>query len=117
VKYLVGEDFEVNRFRQALLQSNQRAMRYIALVSAFMAAFTFVQFAVYSLGIFLGKEVLRWNLASQKYQPSDIIGTFFCVVSGGSAFGQISPILKNIAEGKEAFKELMQLVNRKKTLV
>jgi hypothetical protein len=47
--------------------------------------------------MFLGKEVLIWNLSSGKYAPSDIIGTFFCVVSGGSAFGQISPILKNIA--------------------
>lgn len=82
------------------MKGNERAIRYIALVSAFLAAFTFVQFGIYSLGIFLGKEILVWNLDSGKYTPSDIIGTFFCVVSGGSAFGQISPILKNIAEGK-----------------
>ena len=55
VKCLVGEAFEVHRFKQALLQSNHRAIRYIALVSAFMAAFNFVQFGVYSLGMFLGK--------------------------------------------------------------
>ena len=55
VKCLVGEAFEVRRFKQALLQSNHRAIRYIALVSAFMAAFNFVQFGVYSLGMFLGK--------------------------------------------------------------
>jgi hypothetical protein len=50
--------------------------------------------------MFLGKEILIWNIDTGKYSPADIIGTFFCVVSGGSAFGQISPILKNLAEGK-----------------
>ena len=39
------------------------------------------------------------------------------MVSGGSAFGQISPILKDIAQGKEAFKQLIQFFNRRKTLV
>lgn len=66
--------------------------------------------------MWLGKWVLIWNLESHKYSAADIVGTFFCVVSGGSAFGQISPILKNLAEGKESFKDLMSLVNRKKTL-
>jgi ABC-type bacteriocin/lantibiotic exporter with double-glycine peptidase domain len=66
--------------------------------------------------MWLGKWVLIWNLDSQRYTAADIVGTFFCVVSGGSAFGQIAPILKNVAEGKEAFKDLVQLLNRKKTL-
>jgi len=39
------------------------------------------------------------------------------VVNGGSSFGQISPILKNLAEGKVAFGEMMTLINRKKTLI
>ena len=99
------------------MNGNKRAVRYIALVSAFVAAFTFTQFSVYALGMFLGKEILKWNLDSGKYGPSDILGTFFCLVNGGSAFGQISPILKNLAEGKEAFKELLALLHRKKTLV
>ena len=87
------------------------------MVSAFVATFTFVQFGMYSLGMFLGKEVLIWNKESHKYTAADIVGTFFCVVSGGTAFGQISPILKNLAEGKEAFKDLMNLINRKKALI
>lgn len=60
--------------------------------------------------------MLIWNLDSHKYTAADIIGTFFCVVSGGSAFGQISPILKNLAEGKESFKDLINLMSRRKTL-
>lgn len=117
VKYLVGEIFQVQKFRNALQKGNSRAVRYIAFASAFLAAFTFTQFGIYSLGMFLGKEILIWNLQSAKYTASDIVGTFFCMVSGGSAFGQISPILKNLAEGKQAFKELMSLIYRKKTLV
>lgn len=66
--------------------------------------------------MWLGKLVLIWNLDSQRYTAADIVGTFFCVLSGGSAFGQIAPILKNVAEGKEAFKDLVQLLSRKKTL-
>jgi hypothetical protein len=58
-----------------------------------------------------------WNLDSGKYSAADIVGTFFCVVNGGSSFGQISPILKNLAEGKVAFGEMMTLINRKKTLI
>ena len=66
--------------------------------------------------MWLGKWVLIWNIDSHKYSAADIIGTFFCVVSGGSAFGQISPILKNLAEGKEAFQDLTNLINRRKSL-
>ena len=82
----------------------------------FLAAFSFVQLGVYSIGMWLGKWVLIWNEGNGRYTAADIIGTFFCVVSGGSAFGQISPILKNLAEGKQAFKDLSELMNRKRTL-
>ena len=46
--------------------------------------------------MWLGKEVLLWNIDSGKYSASDIIGTFYCIFSCGAAFRQISPILKNI---------------------
>lgn len=106
----------MERFAEALKIGKKKAVRYIAFVSIFIAIFTFVQFAVYSIGMWFGKWVLIWNMDSHKYSPSDIVGTFFCVVSGGSAFGQITPILKNLAEGKESFRDLMELVNRKKSL-
>lgn len=96
----MGEIFEVNRFSEALKIGNKKSVRYIAYVSLFVAGFTFVQFAIYSLGMWLGKWILIWNVESHKYSPADIIGTFYCVVSGGSAFGQISPILRNLAEGR-----------------
>lgn len=54
--------FEVEKFKTALQKGNKRAIRYIAFASAFLAAFTFTQFAIYSLGMFLGKEILIWNL-------------------------------------------------------
>lgn len=87
-------------------QGNRKAVRYIIFVSLFLAAFSFVQLGVYSIGMWLGKWVLIWNEGNGRYTAADIVGTFFCVVSGGSAFGQISPILKNLAEGKQAFKDL-----------
>jgi hypothetical protein len=90
----------VSRFAEALDIGNHKAIKYIIYVSLFTAAFSFFQLSVYSIGMWLGKWVLIWNLDSHKYAASDIVGTFFCVVSGGSAFGQISPILKNLAEGK-----------------
>ncbi len=89
--------FEVSRFASALKTGNNRAIRYIIYVSLFTAVFSFVQLAIYSIGMWLGKWVLIWNRDTHKYSAADIIGTFFCVVSGGSAFGQISPILKNLA--------------------
>ena len=49
------EVFEAEKFKKSLLNGNKRAVRYIALVSAFVAAFTFTQFSVYALGMFLGK--------------------------------------------------------------
>lgn len=45
------------------------------------------------------------------------MSTFFCFLIGGASVGQISPLLKNIAEGKVAAGKLYYLINRKKTLI
>jgi hypothetical protein len=59
-----------------------------------MAAFIFVQFLVYGYGLWMGKNVMLWN---SSYSATVIVGTYFAVISGGTAFGQISPVLKVMA--------------------
>lgn len=46
-----------------------------------------------------------------------ILSTFFCFLVGGSSVGQITPYFKNIADGRVSMAELLELLNREKTLV
>ena len=70
---------------------------------------------LYSFGFWFGKQLIIWH--PDKYQAPVIISTFFCFLVGGASVGQISPILKNIAEGKVAAAQLYALMNRNKTLI
>jgi hypothetical protein len=45
------------------------------------------------------------------------MSTFFCFLIGGASISQLSPVMKNIAEGKVAAKSLYHLLERKKTLI
>jgi hypothetical protein len=45
------------------------------------------------------------------------MATFFCFLIGGASVSQITPIFKNIAEGKVAAGSLYHLVGREKTLI
>ena len=69
--------------------------------------------ALYAFGFWYGKEVLIWF---PEYTASTIISTFFCFLIGGASVGQISPIMKNIAEAKVAGAKLFGLLKREKTL-
>ena len=74
-----------------------KSLRYIIYASIFIGSFTLVQFGIYSIGMWLGKEVLLWNLGNGRYTAADIVGTLFCFASGGAGLGVITPILKNLA--------------------
>lgn len=67
---------------------------------------------VYSLGFWFSK----WLIINRERTAEVVIGTFFCFIIGGSSIGQISPIVKNITEGRVAVSKLYDLMERKKTL-
>lgn len=76
---------------------------------------TFVFLGLYSFGFWYGKQLIIWS--PEIYTAPIVISTFFCFLIGGASVGQISPLLKNIAEGQVAAGKLYYLVNRKKTLI
>jgi ATP-binding cassette, subfamily B (MDR/TAP), member 1 len=71
---------------------------------------------MYALGFWYGKNLIINNLDTGKYDAGVILSTFFCFLVSGSSFSQISPFLKNIAEGRVAMGEFFDLVYREKTL-
>ena len=77
----------------------------------------FIFISIYSFGFWFGKKLILDNMDTGKYNVSDILSTFFCFIYGGSAIGKISPIMKNIVDGRVNMAELLDLINRKKTLV
>lgn len=68
---------------------------------------------LYSFGFWYAKNLVIWNLGD----AATVIATFFCFMIGGSSVGQISPIMKNIAEAKVAAANLYDLMEREKTLI
>ena len=72
--------------------------------------------SLYAFGFWYGKKLIIDNLETQKYNAADILGAFFCFLIGGSSFSQLSPYMKNIAEGRVAMAEFYDLLYRQKTL-
>lgn len=76
---------------------------------------TLIFLGLYSFGFWYGKQLIIWY--PLQYSAPTVISTFFCFLIGGASVGQISPLLKNIAEGKVAAGKLYYLIDRKRTLV
>jgi hypothetical protein len=76
---------------------------------------TIIFLGLYSFGFWYGKQLIIWF--PETYNAPLVMSTFFCFLIGGASVGQISPLLKNIAEGKVAAGKLYYLINRKKTLI
>ena len=72
----------------------------------------FIFLGVYSLGFWFAK----WLVVNKSKDAGVVVGTFFCFIIGGSSIGQVSPILKNLMEGRVAVQKLYDLMERKKTL-
>lgn len=62
--------------------------------------------SVYALGFWFAK----WLIVNADANPGVVLGTFFCFIIGGSSVGQISPVLKNITEGRVAIQVLYDLM-------
>lgn len=78
--------------------------------SGFFGIMTLIFLGLYSFGFWYGKQLIIWFPLD--YQAPTVISTFFCFLIGGASVGQISPIMKNIAEGKVAATKLYTLVER-----
>lgn len=70
---------------------------------------------LYSFGFWYGKQLILWF--PEDYTAPIVMSTFFCFLIGGASVGQVSPFMKNIAEGKVAAAKLYHLISREKTLV
>lgn len=70
---------------------------------------------IYSFGFWYGKSMMIWY--PDHYSAPVIVSTFMCFLMGGVSIGQISPILKNIADGKVAASKVYSLISREKTLM
>lgn len=111
---MVSEKFESNRFIQALSKSQSKVIKYTFMSSGSFGAMNLIFLGLYSFGFWYGKQLIIWYPAD--YQAPTVISTFFCFLIGGASIGQISPVMKNIAEGKVAASKLYSLVDRVKTL-
>jgi len=75
---------------------------------------TLIFLGLYSFGFWYSKQLLIWY---KDYDSSGIMGTLFCFLIGGGSIGQISPIMKNIAEAKVSAAKLYYLIDRKRSLI
>ena len=91
-------------------------MKYSFMTSLAHGLLLFVFLSMYAFGFWYGKNLIVNNLDTGKYDAAVILSTFFCFLVGGSSFTQISPFLKNIAEGRVAMAEYFDLLYREKTL-
>ena len=90
-------------------------LKYTFLAAASFGAMNLIFLSLYSFGFWYGKQLIIWF--PSKYQAPTVLSTFFCFLIGGASIGQVSPIMKNIAEGKVAASKLFKLMGRDKTLI
>lgn len=117
VKGLVGEDYEISKFTEALEAGMKTSVKYCFMTSVGHGLIILVFISMYAFGFWYGKNLIINNLDTGKYDAAVILSTFFCFIVSGSSFSQISPFLKNIAEGRVAMAEFFDLLYRDKTLV
>lgn len=108
MKSLVGEAFEHGKFLTALNTDQSTVMKYNIFSSASFGIINLIFLSIYSLGFWYGKNLIIWY--SDQYDSATILSTFFCFLVGGSSIGQISPIMKNIVEGKVAAGKFYSLI-------
>ncbi len=65
---------------------------------------------MYAFGFWYGKNLIVDNIDTGKYDGAAILSAFFCFLVGGSSFSQISPFMKNIAEGRVGMGEFLDLI-------
>ena len=112
---MVAESFENNKFVAALSASQKKVTKFVLLSSICFGVMNLLFLGLYSFGFFYGKHMIIAH--PSHYTAPLVIATFFCFLVGGASVGQISPIMKNIAEGRVAAGQLYSMMDRKKTLI
>ncbi len=115
IKSLVGEWFEKDKFTAALTLGRKKANKYNLFAAMSFGLIFFVFMSIYSYGFWFGKYLIIKD--PTKYNSTDIVATFFSFIIGGSSISQISPIMKNVAEGRVAIGKLLKIMKREKTLI
>lgn len=87
-------------------------MKYNFLQSLGNGVIIFIFVSIYAFGFWYGKNLIIDNIDNGKYDVAVILSTFFCFIIGGSSVSNVSPFLKNIAEGRVGMAELLNLLNR-----
>lgn len=89
------------------LNKGKSKSKKLMLISAISLSFVMLIFlGVYSLGFWFSK----WLIINSNADAGVVLGTFFCFIIGGSSIGQISPVIKNITEGRVAVQKLYDLM-------
>jgi ATP-binding cassette subfamily B (MDR/TAP) protein 1 len=107
----------MERFEAALKEGSAKSLKYNLYQAGGQGLVIFIYISIYAFGFWYGNKIILDNVDTGKYNAAVILSTFFCFIVGGSSVGQISPYLKNIAEGRVSMAEFLDLVNREKALV
>ncbi|KAM3147604.1 hypothetical protein pb186bvf_000411 [Paramecium bursaria] len=116
VKSLTGEDFEFSRYSQCLQKAAQNSMKYHLGIGISFALLYGQMMWSYSLGFWYGSKLIidqtQNESTGDKYTVADIITTFYSIGLIGYSIGQIGPCLTYYAKGKEAAKNIFQIIER-----
>ncbi|CAD8206584.1 unnamed protein product [Paramecium octaurelia] len=116
IKMLDGEDFEVEKYKNNLLQATATTIRYqfgVSIAFGFLwASFLWA----YSLGFWYGAKLisdqtLNHNMGAP-YTVGNVMIIFFSVVTGGFSLGQAGPCVQHFAKGRQAAVKMFAILNR-----
>ncbi|GBL74148.1 Multidrug resistance protein 1 [Araneus ventricosus] len=102
-----GQDREIKRYKSALNEGLQIALRKYIFV-AFAFGFTFlVLYGSYALAFWYGAELVLAN----KMTPGDVFSVFFAVMIGSFSLGNAMPQLTSVATAKGSAGSIFNIIN------
>ncbi|GFQ83988.1 ATP-dependent translocase ABCB1 [Trichonephila clavata] len=103
-----GQEREVKRYKSALIQGMDIALRKYVYV-AFAFGFTFlILYGSYALAFWYGSELVFAN----KMTPGDVFSVFFAVMIGSFSLGNAMPQLTAVATAKGSAKTIFDIINK-----
>ena len=115
VKSLNGEQHEVDKYEQALLQAHKSNKKHGWKGSVYYGMFQSSSTIIFAISFLIGNFALgkSWHNhnTDKVYTVGDYIGVFFGIVTGISAVGMIAPVNKALAQGQAAMGRVNQIVN------
>lgn len=116
VKTLVGEEYELSNYSQAMQEAKKTITKYGYLAGVYFGIFMMTMLFSYGFNFYIGsilmeKQVTNTN-QGRSYSVSDIGTIFFAVITGGMNLGQITPALQSLAQGREAATQIYKIIER-----